>query len=556
MINKIKVFNLDKKKTYKLSLASMTLVLTLSGCTSKDITSTSSTVYSAPVVVESSIQEETQEEELTPNAEGINPLTDTTSVSDKYASIKINENEFNTFNNYLGTLNNTYDYAFLYDIDTSLKRNENYKIPTTYDIKINNITADELYDVVKENNKEYLRNQEVNKYQKLSNKELKKICNIVVDVINDQMSQCDYIDKTEMLAKLSDLKILSNDASFCNGYLSYDNCLIVCPNMIEIVGIIDDENDMDDIVVHETIHLIQRCSRKEYELNPGLDNRYGFGISYEDLDVSSLNYMWLVEASAERCMCTYQGRKLMTYENMVNYMESLSMINLVNTNYKVGDTEHLMYKDSIDDLYEYFGVTSEQDKREILNMMYSIEVLQKKPDDFYKAYSKYIGYDYDSKGVNELDYNIRLSSCRTFNKFFYRNLAKRATEENIPLNDIFYLISVYEMDLNNHISYDTGECAEVNKELMEEYVEIQNNFFTSIALSNNMSVEDIQDQYNSYTSLKENANGEVTNNYDLSWLGNDKVKYIDGRKEDLYYAITTSVRQSLDCYNEQNNIRR
>ena len=559
MIKNLKTYNIKKKTKYSLicaALLSGTLILTACGPTHNAANALYTTTGNEndfekieSVYQQNNVTEDSGEYSV----EGSVPLNDVSNSKSDNMTVKLTKEDLNYFNNYLNSNTVNYDYSNLYELDKAIAMNNNYVKPSSYSSKLSNITGKELYDVVLENNKKYLKETQIKTYHEFGKKELQVICNKIADVCNNQISESKDINVNELKSTLSNLKIFESGGSFCNGYVTFDYCFIISPNMTNLLNMMDEENDMGDIVTHETIHIIQMDSPESYDINTNLVGSYGFVREFKDLKVNSLNNLWLIEASAEKCMCSYENQEAITYQNFINYMESFAMINLVNDNYKVNDAEHLVYKDNLSDLYNFFGAKTDSEKREVLNMMYSVEIMQQQPDDFYQVYDEYLGHEATADEIAALNNELRSDVCQTFNRIFYRNLANKLTEENIDLNDIFYLISTYEMDLNNHISYDVYDCYYRNETLMNNYVDMQDEFFNLIANRLNISYDEVVNLYNSYTAKSNNGD-----NYNLSWLSEDKKDYIDERKEDLSKAISVSLRNSNEQfkkYKEENKTK-
>lgn len=545
MVKNVKVY---KKKigAYKLMLIGLASSIILTGCAdgSRALYTEQQVSSESEIVIEQPIEE--------PNIEidGIVPLSDVGSSKYNLQDVYLTGDEYNNFIDDLNQIVVNYQYSNLYNIDDALSEYNKLTITSNHASRISAINADELYNVVLENNENYMKDNPHTLYEEVSKKELKNFCIAICDIINYYLETCPEISIDRISCTLSNLKILEQEGSMSNAFVTIDNCLVVSPTMIEIIGIMDSENDVYDILTHEVIHLLQKSCNCDLSCNINLTYGYGFGYEFNTLAVNSLNNTWLYEASAEKCMCNYQNMDPITYHNMIGYMESLSMINLLNDNYNVNDTEHLSFNKTLDDLFTYFDVTTEEEKMEILNMMYSIEIIQSSPSDFYRVYEASEGITMNEYYETDLRLTLKGDLCQTMNKLFYRNLANRLVNENIPLEDVFYLISVYEADLNNHILYSESSKYDYNEELMQNYVNIQSKFFECISTSTGMSLEDIEELYSNYTARVYDSNGNIVNNYDLSWLESDKVSYIEERLEVLSSCYTTNVQLSYNTIQE------
>lgn len=537
MVKNLKFYRKTKGK-FKLVIAALSTTLLLSGCADA-----SRALYEEipEEKVETEVTIDSEDSSLTGLEEyetpvvisGVKPFADVSNSKLVLSDVIFADNAYNDFVNYIDNYEVDYEYSNLYYLDEALAKHSNIKYSNTHYSKLSTINGSELYNLIKENNKEYKKANNSSLIQDVDDEELKSFCDLISEVINKYLNEHPNISEDRVKCILSDLKIFEQKGSMSNAYVTLDNRLIISPTMIEMIGLVNKENDVYDVLTHEVIHLLQKGCNCDISLNDDLVLNYGMGYRYDGLKVNSLENTWLYEASAEKCMCNYRDMELITYKNMIGYLESLSMINIMNDDFKVHDTEHLSFEHDIEKLYEFFDVTTEEDKREILNMMYSVEVMQNLPSDFIKTYEEEYGVKVDDDVKNSIRYNVKSSVCQTFNKLFYRNLANKLVNESIPLEDVFYLISAYETDLNNHILYANSDHYQYNEDLMVNYVNLQNYFFELLANSNNMTLTDVIDLYSNYTAKAYDQSGNVVNNYDLSWLGSDKIEYINERIENI-----------------------
>ncbi len=101
----------------------------------------------------------------------------------------------------------------------------------------------------------------------------------------------------------------------------------------------------------------------------------------------------------------------------------------------------LTYTNDLNELYRVFNCETEEEKREILNMMYSITIQQDGPEDFYDVYPG----EEEQDGVAILQRNLRGSIFTTLAQKFYSNLANEIQKEDaVTLQDAFFLIYNFE----------------------------------------------------------------------------------------------------------------
>ena len=532
-INKLK--NLLKYKIIPFGIIGITVV---SGCSNKG--------YSKKYVNESSSTNTTSVGTTQPNKieiESIRPLLD--KGDDYYDNyVNVDFNDYYSYKDYLNSIDINFIYSDLFSIEESLEKYNRLSFTDKHNSKLNDLNESDLLRIVKENNKEYKKNKS-SSYKELSDNELVSICKIIVSVCNDYIKEHSEISKSRLLCVLSDLKIF-NKSSFNNAFVTNDNCLIMSPNMIDLTKININEDISYKVLVHEIIHLLQKGCNCEKNKN-SLINNYGFCYSFEYSEMNSLDFSWFYESAAEKNMSNYIGCDPITYKSMIGYLDSMSLINLLKQSYKVGDTEALSFSRTLDKLYNYFDATTDEEKKDILKLMYSIEVLQRDPEDFYKKYKQVYGEDKSQKIIDKVRYQVKSSICSKFSQIFYKNLANFIVENKLTLDDIFYIITIYECDLSNHLDYDNVNKYQYNEYFFEKYEDIQSNFFYLIAKSMGISQESIEEMYSGYTAYNK-KNERKTN---LDFLSSEKKQFIDYIENKYKFKSTYTISSTYN--NLKNN---
>ena len=477
------------------------------------------------------------------------------SVSEKEkTNTKINftNSNYNSIKNYLDNLTVTYEYEDLYKFNESLTQYNKLNLVNTHSNKLKNITVDELYNVILNNNKKYKKTVKTSIYKELNGSEIREICSLMVDTINKYLSTNKDINIDRLKCVLSDLKMYKQTSSVANAFVTDDNCLIISPNMLQVASMINGKGTEKDIFIHETVHFLQKGCNCDLNKNTNLKRNFGFSYGFKDIEVNSLDFTWLYEASAEKNMMNITGHDPLVYKNMIGYLESLSLVNLLNDNYSVNDTEKLSFKKDLNDLYKYFGVTTDKDKKEILNLMYSIEVMQTAPTDFYKILTQKTGKTNDSALVDEVNYTVKVSICETLSKIFYKNLAKNLVNKDATLEDVFYLISLFENDLNSHIKYKDSTKYSYNDRFIETYLNIQDNFFYELSKASGYSQNDIENKFDEYTAHVKDSKGNIINNYSLKFLNKEKINYLEEREAAMNLSATVSIRDISKEFSKNN----
>jgi len=476
-------------------------------------------------------------------------------MADNSVEIKFSNADLNEFNYYLMQNRTNFSFEKYYSFDEAFKLYNAVDNNYEHDIELKNITVDELYDIVLKNNEQYHKNNSVWMYNDLSNNEIKKICEIIVPTVNDYLSGNHGIDTEQVKCTLSHLAIFKSGTSLSYAYISNDYCMIVNP---DIIGVAFSNLSYDDTykvtIQHEVMHLLQKPCPCELEKNSNIDRSVSFSKFFNNIDVNPLYFSWLAESSAEMNKMDYSNVPALSYKTMIGYMQSITMPNLIRNDFSMNSMYDLSFSQDINDLYKFFDVKTTEDKLEVLNLIYTIEIFQQTPTDFLNKYKKVNGIE--SMTQDDIDEQIRYiakaDACESISRFFYRNLANELGKHNISLNDIFYLIKSHETDLNYHISFNDPEKYKYNKDLMQNYVNLQNEFFSIIAKQLNVSVDDIYDMYDNYQPYIKNESGELVKNYNLSWMREVKQRFLKDKLDVQETYYTDSLINFYNMYQNDN----
>ena len=455
--------------------------------------------------------------------------------------ITISNESYQQFQDYIKNYNTRYNYESYYKIDEAIAeytkiKNQKAEIHTH---TINMLTAEELYKIVKQNNKIYLEEKKkeytASFYNELKDADLKKVCNIIIDTIKHYQQNITDIDEVKCI--LGNLKILSK-ATLSNSSVSDDDCLLINLDMINTLKIKATSKDQDvveDTISHEAVHLLQKSCEDNLKLKYRIGNSYRF----DNLDVNPLFYNWFYEGAAEKLSNNYTGDTPLVYKYYVNYINSINL-SAVLGNHSIDEAELTTLSHNLDTLFKMFDCETSKDKREIINMMYSLNIIETDDEGFLKQ----ISLSNNSNEYIKIKRNIKSSVCLTMTKHFYKNLASIVKEKNVTIQDIFYLITVFESDINSHLTYVDENKYQDNKEFFEEYLTIQNNFFGLIAGNQNLTTDEIEELYNNYGLQTTNG----LNNYSLSFLANAKKEFI---RLILENTKSNDFKQVRDCYKEE-----
>ena len=184
-----------------------------------------------------------------------------------------------------------------------------------------------------------------------------------------------------------------------------------------------------------------------------------------------------------------------------------------------------------------------EDEKEIINMMYSLEVIQTDAEDFLSLYGDPENMDEDK--LTRIKRIMKTSICETLTNIFYRNLTSQIKKGNLSMTDVYYLIAVFEADVDKHIDFiDTDkERYRINKGFMRRYIEVQDRFFTMLSKGSKKSSKTIRNEFDKFalrdidrhpeykfTKLDTDKRSFVEKLYD-EYSGSDASKHIRARYE-------------------------
>ena len=475
-----------------------------------------------------------------------------------YNALKINieQKSYQNFINYVDSQKVIYTYEDYYNIDDALQMSSAQisKKHTNLIKSIDqNITKEELIEIIKANNAEYLK--QYTEFYQLDENIIALVAQYIVDSLKNNFYKLDEESKRRVYCSIGNVKVIGFDSSdfsvnksgnTFNAMYASDGAMIIDQTEINKLN---DENALAKTIKHEINHIYQRSCIDQ------LSEEYlsiGGAQYWDNLKINPLYWKWYFEAAAESMVMTEYGTSTpLTYRNFVNYLRSADLVALLTKDYSETAFEDSSLLNDSEQIYKIFNANTLSEKKEIISMMYSIDYIQVEREDFEKAYQE--GNDQVLDVLNA-KYNMKASVCLTLSKYFYKNLADRIKKGDVSLQDICYLINVFEADLNSHIIYDEKFDEKVinnNKYFIENYVELQNNFFKMLASTQGYSVEELIDYLNNYAMVIRDNDGNYRRNCALTWLNESEKEYIYQLLTHNISEFTTNIRNITDS-NPQN----
>ena len=392
------------------------------------------------------------------------------------------------------------------------------------------LTKEHLFEIVRQNNAAYLIGT-TSLIKDVDDELLLRICEIIVDVVNDTLSKYPDIDKARVYCNLGNLKVIEKKAALDFAAVEPGMVLHTNSTMSSMAGLLTGSN-MYSVLVHEAMHIIQYgCECEEIE---GCTRRCGLAHAYSEttMDQDYSDWIWLAEGSAERMASLYANVEPMTYANMVNYIQSLDLATMLDSSVPANYVETLYFYNDLDKLFSLFGAMNEEQKQEIYKMIYSLEIMQMEPADVKEAYQRVYGQEWTDEIRDDLNNRVKRPIVQTLTKVFFANLADAIYNNNLTKNDFLFLLNLYESTINYHLRLNKSEYDQYNAAFVVWYESVRNDLFDCIE---NVSASD----YEQYTA----CDGAAKIFAGMQWLDQEKRDFLiakfESNKCDYKFACTT-----------------
>ena len=389
------------------------------------------------------------------------------------------------------------------------------------------LDAKHLEGIIKANNEKYLAEKNVGFLHKPDEKFLKNLSELIVDVVNDMQVMYPDVDYDRVYCNLGNLKVLEKGSLLSYAEVTEEMVLHISSTSSTIKNTQNGELGYRDTMVHEIIHLIQFgcvCEQQKYN-----NVRVGLSRSYEDFDVNTSKLEWVFEGSAELIKRNTLGAEKGIYANLINYINTINLSTMFNPEIPARYTESLCFYDDIDKLYNMFGCETKEEKLEILNMLITINIIQYAPDEIISQYGEKHGVDIkDEKVTDYINYSIKPEACLTLTKIFYKTITELlAEEENITLDDLCFMISLYETTMNYHLLLNKETSAEHNAEYLNNYKMLRDSLFEYVSQSSGIDVAYYFAEYEIINADSDKAELSAT----MKWNDAEKNDFLIGRVE-------------------------
>ena len=374
------------------------------------------------------------------------------------------------------------------------------------------LTKEHLCEVVINNNEIYLENVVKSVVKELDEELIGQICEIIVDVVNDMLEQYPDIDKDRVYCNLGNLKIVEKVSALNYGAVEPEMVLHINRSTAALLEH-KDNTSMYNVIVHETMHILQfGCACEQIE---GCERRFGPSHAYSDWEQDYADWTWLGEGSAERMACLYMGTEPMTYFNHINYILTCDLVNVLRDDIPANYIETLYFYDDPDKLFYAFDAVTEEEKKEVYKLIYSLEIMQMAPQDITEAYEKIYGIEWTEDESGDVFNKIKRPILKTVTKKFFDNLSEVIMAKEISKNDLMFLLNLYESTMNQHLLFDNSKYDRYNAEFVDWYKAYREMLFAAFE---NLSME----EYLNYSA----SAGDAVINATLSWLPEEKLELL------------------------------
>ena len=491
-----------------------------------------------------------------------------TSVSQSYQNDYIDvitSNEFRVYDEDLNTINiklnnvgymdvinaldegdYTFEYGQYYGLDEALavynSTTVNKETTSTLLDANGNLDPQKLAQQVLANNKAYMSQGKdvINSfYTDISSSDLHMICNIIAEVTNKEFNG---IQKEKVANTLMKMTMFQRTGSASNAYVTDTLTFVYNPTMSnlyaskqEIEGTSNSkEETVKQVITHEVMHLLQYAAsdiKDENGLESGICRMYNLPNQEEKVPVDSLWNSWLLEAAAELGMAEYLNIEPGTYAKKISYARSYNLSRFNDLDLANHSIEDVVFNHKLEDAYKDLGLNSEEERREFLNFLYSVEITQSDPKDFWENYTAKTGITPTEDEKLGIRMDIRTDAVKFLSRNFYENLADAIYTGSITdLDTVFYLVRNWELDVYGHLEYTKTSSLEHAKDFVLWQNDIQSTLFSALANSNNTTLEDITSQYAEY-NLQANIDDQIYNNCNLSNYSAYTSSYITDAKD-------------------------
>jgi len=487
---------LKRKSIFIFISAMLTFTLILTGCNQNmEYSEDADTEYG-----DESLTEQTDTEQEYNDFEF--DETEYTPLSDEILnlSFKGDDTKLSSFISFVKGIKVNYQYSQHYNIDECLKlynsvKRENLPTGATEIVKNKKVDYNTLLPIVKKNTANIIKRDSY--YSALPDATVEKIVKCVTTTINYNLPKNPYINLNVLDYNLKNLSVARADEP--SGYAVYNQkdrtlCLIVDESELS-------ESEFIETITHEANHLLQNSSTT---LEDFVEYNVGICYKFKDVAINSLFWTWYVEGAAQIGSLTQNN--IPTADSFV-YCDNVYFINSLNNALALNSNDvyaitHVTSSNDLNDFLELFDCQTEEEKREILNLMVTINLYM---DSYDTTISD--GFFEKTKLLDDINIKKKLLNpiVNSMTKIFYKNLAEKLKDSTVKLKDVFSLISVFETQLSSVSRYNSEENIPFLGDFFKQYLNIQNQFFGTLAGQLNLTEQEIRTHFTNYHNTTDHS---------------------------------------------------
>lgn len=441
-------------------------------------------------------------------------------------------------------LTTKYDTGFsmakYYCIDRAVEQYQNTEMSKEYNTDLldgnNKVDETKLYESIIRNNealKEKGKNSINTFYKDLSPNDIKNLCHTIATVINNI---CSDSQMPSVATTLSKLTMFQKNGSSSNAYVTNNLTFVYNPSMSSMYSdmqqikdsTISEEDVKKSIIVHEISHIIQYATGDQNDQNGleiGFCRMYNLPNTEKKVPIDSLYYDWYLEGTAELKAAKYMNMEPGTYQKKISYINSIDLSRIFSSGEV--NIEDLDTTKNIDEVFKKLNLVSEEEQNNFLELMYSIELTQSSADEFWEYYQEQTAQSLSTEEINHLKMQIREDAIINLSNNYYSGLIKSIKDGNIKdLDTLFFMMRTWEADAYNHLQYNNNKDSlrHASRYLLWSD-NIQNEIFSMVGRSNNLTQDEVSEMYNTYNMFTE-ENGQIIANCDLTSFSEQKQSFI------------------------------
>lgn len=434
-----------------------------------------------------------------------------------------------------------FSYSAYYGLDESLQLYKSTKVEKSTSSNLLDskgmIDSSKLLASVRTNNKKHMekgKNISNAFYTETSEADQKKICDLIAKIVNET---CNETERKQMANTLSALTMFNHTGSASNAYITNSLTFVYNPSMSNmyadtqnIVTGESKENMQNSVLAHEVMHLIQHRGDDLIEENGhevGFCREYKAGDNENVIPVDSLWIPWILEASAELKMADYLKMDTHTYAKKISYTNSYNLSRFLSVDSKDDFIENIVFCSTLEEAYTALNLGTAQEQRKFHEFLYSVEILQSDPKDFWENYSNLTGETPSDSEKLAIRMQIRAEVVKYLSYQFYQNLINAVRQNKVKdLETLFYLIRVWEIDCYGHLEYRKIASLDSAKDFINWHNQVQTSLFSTL------SGADIATSYDAYClqvktgdSVSDNCSLELFHPFTGTYLSEIKSNY-------------------------------